>query len=265
MSRDAVQRGRGTGLWSDARWLAWRDIRGAWVSFAATAFAASLVGAFAGTLLNGVFFVVRDGSGESPDVGMNSFMLDLWFLFLVPLFITQNVLLNREYASYWRTDYLSKRLHFLRSLPIEVRELVAGRVLVLLFSVLVLAPFFFAPLYLVSDLEGEPAGLGFGGHLWFALVWVGYSLAFGGANLYGWLAVSGRTSLWIALAATPAAFLAVALLDWWFGIPVVMSTLELSRTRGPLVAVFALAVGSVGLFLWARLMERRLRRRDLSA
>ena len=235
------------------------------MSFPATAFVVLLVGAFAGALLNGVFFVVRDGSGESLDVKMNSFMLDAWFLFLVPLFITQNVLFNRDYASYWRTDYLSKRLHFLRSMPIEVRELVASRVLILLFSVLILAPCFFAPLYLVSDLEGEPAGLGFSGHLWFALVWVGYSLALGGANLYGWLAVSGRTSLWIALAATPAAILVVVLLNWWVGVPVVMTTLELSRTHGPLLAVFALAVGFVGLFLWARLMERRLRRRDLSA
>lgn len=69
----------------------------------------------------------------------------------------------------------------------------------------------------------------------------------------------------IALAAIPLVFALTGLLDWWLGIPVVISTVELAREHGPSVALASLAGGLAGLLLWARLMERRLRRRDLSA
>ena len=247
--------------WRDAWWLAERDVRRAWLSFPATALLVLVLGFFTGLIANDVSSGRWSGRGAFDSI-FPSLLLDFYFLGVAGPVLTLNVLFNKDYSAYWRRDYLTKRLFFLRSLPIGVRELVVGRVLVMLFTLLVMAPCFFVPLYLMS---AEPA---FGSdpvrYAWFAVLWLGFALFVGGANMYAWLATDGRTNVWVAAVAIVSIALVVGLLNAAFGVGIVTGTMGLVRAYGPLPSVLSLLAGLGALFLWALAMERRLKRRDLS-
>ena len=244
--------------WRDAWWLAERDARRAWLSFPATALLAVALGLFTGVLTSDVFHARAEHDAIFP-----SLLLDFYFMGVAGLFLTLNALFNKDYSAYWRRDYLSKRLFFLRSLPIGVRELVLSRVIIMLLTLVVTAPCFFLPLYLVS---ADPA---FGSdpvrYAWFVALWLGYALFAGGANMYAWLGTDGRTNLWVALIVMALLALVIGLSNAAFGVGIVVGTMGLVRAYGPLPAVLALLAGLGTLFLWALAMERRLERRDLSA
>lgn len=244
--------------WRNAWWLAGRDVRRAWFSFPATALLVVVFGLLTGVLTSDA------SSGRWPEHGsFDALLLDFYFLGVVGPVLTLNVLFNKDYSAYWRRDYLTKRLFFLRSLPIGVRELVLGRVLVMLLTLVVMAPCFFVPLYLVSAdpaLGSDPVR-----YAWFVVLWLGYALLIGGANMYAWLATDGRTNVWVTVVVLVVFTLIIGLSNAAFGAGIVAGTMGLVRAYGPLPAVLAFLAGLSALFLWALAMERRLKRRDLSA
>jgi hypothetical protein len=165
--------------WRDGLWLAGQDARRAWPSFPATALTALI-----GGLYTGAFLLAIEGEGVFYD-----FLLGFWFLMLVPV-LGSNFLFNRDYYYNLREDNLSKRLAFLRSLPISAGAVVVGRAAIMLLTLACAAPAFFSSIYLSSPTL--QARLGPAQYLAFSLGWLGYALFMGGFLLFVWLGLPWR-------------------------------------------------------------------------
>jgi len=249
-------------MWREAWWLARRDIRRTWISYPATGLVALFAGLFYTVLLPGWFSQVGlIGELEGNVTGLvNGFVLDMGFLMVTPILVI-NAILNRDYSARFKHDNMSRRIAFLRSLPITTRVLVTSRVLTMLLALPVTAPLFFLPPYLLSPALGE--GLVPAQYLSFAAIWIGYALVVGGGYMYVWMGVSGSTDRRISLGLIFLIPIFAGLLNG-FDVNIVEGTITLARAYGPLAAIVALAVGSVGLFLWGRAAERCLGNRDLT-
>jgi len=238
--------------WRDALWLAGRDVRRTWLSFPVAAFVALVLGMYV-ILLYSVAF------GGEAGRWIGRFGLDLWFLGLVPV-LSVNFFFNKDYYYRIREDNLSKRLAFLRGLPISADRIVFGRVAIILLTLACTSPSFFMTPYLLYDEIGERAGGA--RYLCFVAFWLGYALFMAGFLVFVWLGLSWETERRI-LFALPAIYLLVAIISsLFFEEGLVAEVLELARDRGPLLTATSVA-GIISLFFWAKAAESGLRKRDL--
>lgn len=247
----------------DAVWLAWSDVRRTPFSYVAALFWPLLVGPLAASLLNGVFVVEGLGAqGERMEALSNGALLDFWFLAVTPAF-TINLLFNPDYGSRFTTDSMSRRMAFLRGMPVPVPAIVAGRMLMMLTTLLVSAPPFFTVVYLFArGSEEVPAGAGF---LWFALIWIGYALVVGGYYMYIWLGISGKTDRAITLLTVLTYVIVAVSVNLLSDVGLVEGTTLLAREYGVLAGVVALVAGGAAFVLWGRVSVQRLERREIFA
>lgn len=231
-----------------ASWLAAEELRRSRLSLLATALATVILALLASALVLG-FYAER--------AAYASFALDVYLLAACC-----NLALNWTAVGYWTPteDRISRRLAFLRSLPIPTRALVAGRALVMVLTLAVMASVFFLALYRLSgDLRAD---LGPAGYLGFAGIWSGYALLMGAFGLYLEWGFSGKT-LFRAQFVWVGALLAAAATANLLGVRLFAGSVELARAFGPLAGFVALLVGAAGLALSTLATARRLRRREL--
>ena len=192
------------------------------------------------------------------DFPRSGFVVDVLFLMFLG-----NLAVNWTSSGYFFVgrDSFQKRLSFLRSLPISVRHLVTMRLLVMVFTLAVMAPLLFLPAYFLY----APVREAFGpvGYLWFAVVWACYGFVSGCANAYLDLGFRSRAmfSVQLVWVLTLLVIIVVANLITREGI--VVGSARLVFSYGPLPAVLALVLALGGACLWFRLLERRLKRKDL--
>lgn len=237
-----------------------RDLRRTCPSYVAATLLGAVFGAVASNLLEGIFVIDGLGEeGESVERVSNSLLVDFFFLVIAPAFLI-NFAFNRDYAARFTEDNMSRRLSFLRSLPISVRDLVLSRVLLSLLSLVLSATPFFMVLYLLSDVGGGrlPTGV----YLPFAAIWVAYALVMGGFYLYVWLGFSGGKDFWVTLSLPVLLLLVTVASNFALGVGLVSGSLEISRDYGPL-AMGVLIPGAVVFALWMIAASRRLKRREL--
>lgn len=234
----------------EAWWLAKWEIRRSKLSLLATALF---------TLVLGLVFV-----GPVIDATLRGKLFSAFVVDFVFLALFANLAINWTSTGYFFVgqDAFSKRLSFLRSLPVSARDIVSGRALIMVLTLLVMSPIAFLPPYLLSGAVREE--LGPVGYPCFAILWAMYGIVSGCLNAYLELGGRARTMLlthgaWVLVLVL---FVALATAS---GTHLVAGSAQFARTHGPVAAMVALAVGSAALLSWSRLMERRLRRRDLSA
>lgn len=252
--------------WRNAAWLAGKDIRRTWFSYLFAGVVWLLVGIFTTTLLNGVFELEGFGAwGERVERGYNNALLDLWFLAMCPALMI-NLFFNQDYSARFTKDNMSRRISFLRGLPISARELVLERVLLMLLSLAITAPIFFLIPYLLSDVFSLSLAetTSWIHYLWFVLIWIGYTLFAGGFYLYGWLGFSKKGDVrftaflvlfWLSL---------VGAMNWGLGIGIVSATIGLIESFGSSPALLASLVGILCFVFWAWMTTQQLKKRDLS-
>lgn len=239
-------------VWRDALWLAGRDARRTWFSFPVAALVALLFGVYAVVLYSMAF-------GDEAGRWIGAFGLDMWFLALVPV-LSVNFLFNKDYYYRLRDDNLSKRLAFLRGLPISVGRIVFGRVAIMLLTLACASPFFFLTPYLLYD--GLRERISLTGYLCFVAFWLGYALFMVGVLVFVWLGLPWETERKI-LFSLPVFYLLLALISsFFFEAGLVAGVLGVTRDHGLTLAT-APVVGIISLFFWAKAAGNGLRRRDL--
>ena len=237
------------------RWLAIRDIRRSRLSYFVTALFGLLFGVLAVLMLG-------DTQTGAPSSKPENAALDVFFIFAVSTFATNSF--SRDYLYSWG-DTFTKRLHFLRSLPISAGELVASRVLAMLPALIFNSLVGFVTVYFLSWSFGGRLvqQLGPGEYLAFAGIWVGYAIFFGGAWLYGEFGLHGRTFNWIVFGIVGCTLPLLFALEWLFDLRIVVRTIELVEAYGAWPTVLSLAVGMAAFALWARATVRRIECREL--
>jgi hypothetical protein len=166
---------------------------------------------------------------------------------------------SRDYALS-RRDPLASRLLFLRSLPISADSLVGSRALGMVLALLVNAPAFFLPAFLLTDLGELGAS-----YLAFAGIWVGYALLASGVCLLCELTVNGGAYARIYFGFAAALMAELALLEWTLDLGLVRRTAELAQSGyGALLAVLSVLAGGAAFAVLSHVTVRRLRKRDFS-
>jgi hypothetical protein len=195
--------------------------------------------------------------GQKMEEFYNAFFSACLFLMICTL-LAVNQLFGTRAPGQRGASY--SRLVLLRYLPIPAESLVGSRALSLLFALGINAPAFFLPAFLLSEL-GE-----FGGsYLWFACVWIGYSLLGAGLLLHFEFTVNDRLYGPIYFGFAASLTVVLALLEWVLDLSLVGRTAELAQSGyGALAASFSILTGGTAFALMAWLSVHRVRRRDLS-
>lgn len=239
----------------EARWLAGLEVKRAWLSYPVSGLFLLFL---AGLASPGLSVIPDNGESGGLERAFASFMPDLLFL-IVGLLLCVNSL-SRDYLLVWTSDPFTTRLAFLRSLPISIRSLVAGRMLSMVLALPLTVPAFFVPVYFLTDLRELGVA-----YLWFVGIWVGYSFFAAGLTLLMELGLRGRTYSLISLGMIAAIPVMVGLLEWLVELRLVERTALLARDYGAAPAAVSLVLGA-GLFvLLAGATVRRIESRELSA
>lgn len=244
---------------SQARWLAWQEIKRSWLSYPVTALAMLFFGYVTASIVDG--FLVVEGFGEGGRTYANrfeAFVADYLFLGIVA-FLAVNWM-SREYFRVFSEDAFSERLVFMRGLPISAATLVLGRMVSMGFSFLFNTPAFFVPVYLISNLDG--LGWAF---LWFVAIWVGYSLAGIGISLLAEFTISGRVYVWATCIGVVLLMFGLIFLELTVDLRAVSRIAGLVESYGPLPALISVLLGAAALAILTKITIRRVERRDLYA
>lgn len=166
--------------------------------------------------------------------------------------------MSKEYRNYWNSDTITKKLAYMRSLPIRIEELVLGRFQTLFVCLFAFAPILYIPLYFVA---------GFGSHLsivhyveW-AITWLGIGASIGGMYVVTEMGWSGKHYFWFCMASMIGIVL-LGVMGAVIGVSYVKATIELVEDYGVLIPALSLIAALLLTRLWMKLTERRLRTRD---
>jgi MFS family permease len=230
--------------------LAGYEIRRTWIAYLATG-----LGMF---VLGGLVAPTLEVIGQVDDRARKDvFQADFLMLILATLLATN--FMARDYFASWK-DPFTRRLTFLRSLPIPVRVLVSGRMVAMCFTLLFTVPAFFLPIYFFGDHDLSGAAF-----VSFALIWIGYALMWSGINLYLELTTHGLIYSIICFVLVGVILGASAAMIWVFDYQVSVRVADLARDHGLFAAAVALVSGVLVFGLLALATERRVQRRELPA
>lgn len=238
----------------EVAWLARREMWHRWRSYLATAIFMAAFG-FGGAMVTGDFS--EESVNTAAVVGA-----DIFFVCICPLLAFNWAMKDGLQLG---ADPFSKRLYFLRSLPVSVPQIVASRVLSMAPALVLNSVAFFGALYAFSGVMGSSvsARLGAPGYLWFALMWVGYALVWGGANLYVEQGTSGSTYMRAQFAMFVPLAALIVVLEWALDPGIIPTLIDLGESYGLLSVAPFLLVGTGTFAAWAMATARRIARRDL--
>ncbi len=149
----------------------------------------------------------------------------------------------------------------MRKLPVSAGNLVASRVISMLFALILYALAFFLPAFFLSDLRE----LGTSTYLYFCGVWIGYSLLGSGVCLLLEFTSSGKVYILISFGFTASLMFVLALLEWNVNLSLVGRTAKLVQSYGALPAIISIVAGGAALALLSRLTVSRIQKRNLFA
>ncbi|UJF34155.1 ABC-2 transporter permease [Paenibacillus hexagrammi] len=171
--------------------------------------------------------------------------------------------LKKKYLNYWKTDIFSKRLAFLKSLPISNREIVWSRYVQVLIVMMLMSTIFFSSYWLISVIFGD-AGLHFGTYLLFAITWIGYSMLMSALYVFWELALWGKQYFIRNIMMIPV-YAAIGVLLWLFmGNSLWETVLSGIVVHPVLMPLISLAAGITAVGVSGRRLEKKLEERDYS-
>jgi hypothetical protein len=250
-----------------AVWFAKKEMKGAWLSYSLTGLFVVFMGLFGVATLSGIFELEGFGAwGQRMEDYCNAFFLDYLFLTVCALLGVNTVYGGRGPLllswDTWRETPTSRKLLFLRGLPVPAGSLVGSRMISMLFALMVNAVAFFTPVFLLSDLRE----LGTSKYLWFAGIWIGYALATSGLYLLCELTLrSDKAHTLFSFGLATSLIVVVLLIEWTLEPSLVEKTAKLAQSHyGALLAILSILVGGTALMLLPRLTAGRIEKRDLS-
>lgn len=244
-SRSGMRARSGPNWLAGTLWLGTKDMRRGWVAYPLTALVLLFLGLLVMPSLSGVFALQGFGAqGQRLEDFFNAFFVDSIFLV-----ICASLALSRG----------SFRLLIFRDLPIPASSLVGARVVSLLFALISNVPAFFLPAVFL-DLGGLGAS-----YIWFAGIWIGYSLVASGLVLLVGLSEGGRTYVLISVSLAILLVLTLALVNWTVGFSLVNGTVELARDYGALPAVLSILMGAAAFAVLSLVTADRLQKRGFSS
>lgn len=243
----------------DALWLAKKEIATSWKAYALTVLTTILV-AMVVTFFLQSMAIVTFTDHELANIPRTP-AIDVFFIAFSFAFAT--LYMSKPYLSFntIKEDTFSKRIAFYRLLPIPIQTLALSKTLVMLFTLVLMSVVFYTILFITLTEQFfeliPPANF-----LHFALLWFGFSLAFGGVNTYIEYGTSGKT-----LFIFPFIFVGIILgISFYLQITeehgIVAGSLIYVLEYGKMLAIVSIILGIVGSIFWHKMLLWRLRVRD---
>jgi len=182
---------------------------------------------------------------------------DFIYLSILP---NMGFLMNRAVLQYWRDDPYSRKLAVWRTMPISLKQIVLGRIMVMGLVAVPIALLFFGLQYGLSGPARESLSLL--EYMNFALFWLAYALFSGIALIYCELGFSGRT-YFIICCGTFILYAPLTLLLWLSGQTAIERTIHAAASGNWLPALCAWTVALIGFAVGRGVIERRIQSRDL--
>lgn len=227
----------------------------------------SFIAGFAASLALGVVAAILAAFGLGTGFpGSSAAGVALDFAFLLAVGYSHS---PRNWALSMRPvleKHLSRRLSFLKTLPVSEAEISAALALSKAFAVAGFAAAFFVPLSVAGAEIGSP---GVPEYLSFVALWVGCALALGGLSLYLELRFGDRVSfaVFCLIFAVLGAGLGMVSADTWRGVQgagVVLRVGEFVAGGGAYAGPVSLLSGAALLAALTALAARGLRKRELT-
>ncbi|TMV43107.1 hypothetical protein FE783_36165 [Paenibacillus mesophilus] len=202
-------------------------------------------------------FIVNELFPNSPEpVSMHvSFLADIMFLCSMSCI---GFFMTGEYRYYWRSDVFTKRLMYMRSLPIDTKELVLARYMQMGINLLYLSIIFFVPFYFICVL-GEM--LTVAEYISFAIVWMSFGACMSILFAYKEMCGSGKSYFWFCMLGVVAYFAASGA-AWYAGFGFVKLSVELVDQFGLFVSLASLLITWIWTLAWSRITKQKISRRD---
>lgn len=235
--------------WRATKALAMFEFRRDWPGIAF----AVLFALYMGTIIGGLLDSAWAEGGASRYLG---WVTDWLYLFGLPMF---GCTMNRTIFSYWKKDFISKRLSHLRTLPIPVGEMASSRLLLAFVSMLVAGGLFFVSQYAVSPALRSVVAPG--EWLAFAVTWLCYGLIANSAYLYLEMGFSGKVYVVTHLIISVGLGTVTALLAWR-GLSLHDEALHAVAAEPLLVPIAAAATAGAALYAMRLTVVRRMNRRS---
>jgi hypothetical protein len=184
-------------------------------------------------------------------------VVDLYFLAI--LATSGFISMSRHYWGYWRSKSLTKKALFLKAYPISAHAAIEGKMILMLFNIILQNGVFFLILWLMpSGLHQMFSSIQF---LEFIVMWLGYSLACG--SLYVYMETSLREKHYL-IGCISIAFVILGLLGlmWLFNIHVVKVSIQFVQQCGVWAPIILLIIGVLTCIMIRMKSIRRLQSRD---
>lgn len=202
-------------------------------------------------------FIVNELVQDSIKPGSlrTSFLADIMFLCSLSCI---GFFMTGEYRNYWRSDVFSKRLMYMRSLPIGTKELVLARYMQMGINLLYLSLIYFVPFYFLCVL-GERFTLT--EYFSFTIFWLCFGACISIVFAYKEMGSSGRSYFLFSMVWVVVYFIASGA-AWYGGFGFVLLSVEWVERFGLLVPLASLIVTILWLRVWGGMTINKISRRD---
>jgi len=209
-------------------------------------------GVFSGLLMRGMY-----SSGTGVVDRSLSTAVDIMFLCGISCI---GFAMSGEYLNYHRTDFFSRKVQYMRQLPISVPETVAAKYLQMGVTLIPQALLLFVPFYFIGRI-GET--LTFGQALAFILIWIYFGACMSVVFAFKELGGSGKSYMWFNLAFT-AVLVAATVCVNLFGISFLTLTMQGAARGGAGIAVLGAVITALWTLFWFRLTVKRIHSRTFT-
>lgn len=200
-------------------------------------------------------FIVTDLFETTGNRGGVSFLADLMFLCSLSCV---GFVMSGEYHNYWLSDVFTKKLLYLRSLPISTKELVWARYVQIGINLLLMSAIYFIPFYFVSILGDMLTVTEF---ISFVVLWMCVGACSTIVFAYKELSGSGKSYFWFCMISV-AGYMLVSGLGWYLNFGLVEHSVVLVQKIGLLAAIGCLVITVLWGWFWSKLTIDKIRRRE---
>ncbi|MFC4810578.1 hypothetical protein [Paenibacillus sp. GCM10023250] len=185
-----------------------------------------------------------------------------WLGDFVYLTILPNMafVMNRSMMHYWSRDTYSRKLAYWRTLPISWDAIVLSRMMQHVVVLTLVAAYFFTVQY--AAMSGLRGLLPAGSYVLYALTWYGYAMAASATYVFFEQTLHGKVYCLVCFGYV-GVYAAAGIVLWLTDTSLMYASIEAARDHRALWPAVALLAGALATFLVARLLRRRIAKRNL--
>lgn len=197
---------------------------------------------------------------EAKDAFSVYWALDFVTLTLLP---SLGLMSTQGMGFYWKIDSYTKKLAIWRTMPISIKQIALGRVMLLLVNgvtaqIIFFIIFYFAGRSIISSIELDT-------YIPFALLWIGYSTASGIIYIYVETGYSGKVYFWFCMIITFVYLGTMIFYTFLLKQSLVLASFEAIGNGAWWISFIGIALAVLAIAIGRPIIEKKLRTRSYAS